>query len=68
MNTKLEILNIYRHAKGLYESAERLARSSGVVRCSVCREIHPIGESHVGTPVTLKSLIVEHKPKKSNTE
>lgn len=69
MSRKTEILNIYRHAKGLFESAERVARSEGVIRCPVCREVHATWEGH---PVScLKpeaSLIVEHKPKKTNKE
>ena len=66
MNIKIEILNIYRHAKGLYESAERVARSEGVILCFVCREFHPVGTRHESTEKP--PLIVEHKPKKSNPQ
>ena len=68
MSNKDELLNAFRHAKGLFLSVEKMARSSGVVRCPVCREFHPVSTSHVGTPATVKSLIVVHKPKKNNTE
>ena len=60
MDRKTEILNIYRHAKGLFESAERVARSEGVIRCSICRGIHAINEKH--TPLAGDfPTIVEHK-------
>ena len=67
MILKGEIMNIYRHAKGLFESAERLARAEGVVRCPICKEVHSVNESHVGR-IEAPPLIVEHKPKKSNTQ
>lgn len=63
VNMKTEILNIFRHAKGLFESAERVARSEGVIRCPVCREVHSVNERHIGR-AEAPPLIVEHKPSK----
>jgi len=60
---KTEILNIYRHAKGLFESAERVARSEGVIRCPICKEVHSVNESHI-SKAEMPPLIVEHKPSK----
>ena len=62
-NIKTEILNIYRHAKGLFESAERVARSEGVIRCPDCREVHSVNSRHV-SKAEMPPLIVEHKPSK----
>lgn len=47
MSDKDEILNVYRHAKGLFRSAEKLARDEKVIRCYVCREFHLVNEQHV---------------------
>ena len=60
---KTEILNIYRHAKGLFESAERVARSEGVIRCPICKAVHSMNESHLASTRSLP-LIIEHKPSK----
>ena len=68
MILKVEILNIYRHAKGLFESAERVARAEGVVCCPICRGHHAIGAAHISLVETSAPLIVEHKPKKTNTQ
>ena len=67
MDMKTEILNIYRHAKGLFESAERVARSEGVIRCPVCKEVHSMQESHL-TSTCSPPLIVEHKPSKRDSQ
>jgi hypothetical protein len=40
------ILNIYRHSKGLSQAAERLARSTGAVKCPLCQQIHDMGTPH----------------------
>ena len=47
MSDKDEILNVYRHAKGLLRSAEKLARDEKVIKCYVCREFHLTTENHV---------------------
>ena len=47
MPNKDEVLNVYRHAKGLLRSAEKMARDEKVVRCYVCREFHTTEEPHV---------------------
>ena len=66
MFNKDELLNAYRHARGLFLSVEKLARSEGVIRCSLCKGVHPTDSSHPTIPVV--PLIVEHKPKRANTE
>ena len=58
MITKDEILNVYRHAKGLFTSAEKLARAEGVIRCPQCEQIHDVGTPHGIGP---GGVIVEHK-------
>ncbi len=63
MFNKDELLNAYRHAKGLFLSVEKLARSEGVIRCPVCREVHSVNERHIGR-AEAPPLIVEHKPSK----
>ena len=63
MFNKDELLNAYRHAKGLFLSVEKLARSERVIRCPVCREFHPLDWAH--PPIeAVPPLIVEHKPGK----
>ena len=46
LNTE-EILNIYRHSRGLFRAAEKLARDAKVIRCRVCHEFHLTEETHV---------------------
>jgi len=56
MSTKDELLNIYRHAKGLFKSAEKVARAEGIIRCPTCEGVHDVDAPHPTTKV-----VVEHK-------
>ena len=60
MSDKDDILNIYRHSKGLTQAAERLGRSTGVLKCPVCQQIHPMGTPHPSRESS-SGVIVEHK-------
>ena len=57
---KDDVLNIYRHSRGLSQAAERLAREEGVIKCPVCSQIHPVGTPHPATR-TESGVEVEHK-------
>ena len=60
MSDKDDILNIYRHSKGLTQAAERLARSTGVLKCPVCQLVHDMGTPHL-VKQTSSGVVVEHR-------
>ena len=61
MSTRDELLNIYRHAKGLFKSAEKVARAEGIIRCPSCEQVHDVDAPHNVGP---GGVIVEHKKMK----
>ena len=48
MSTQIEILNMYRHIRGLYHSITKLAQDEKVVKCWSCRTFHTTDEPHAG--------------------
>lgn len=60
MSDKDDILNIYRHSKGLTQAAERLGRSTGVLKCQGCGQMHAMGTPHLSRE-TSSGAIVEHR-------
>ena len=60
MSDKDDILNIYRHSKGLTQAAERLGRSTGVLRCRVCDQIHALDTPHPARESS-SGVTVEHR-------
>ncbi len=57
---KDDILNMYRHSRGLSQAAERLARAEGVVKCPVCSQVHDMGTPHPSVK-TNDGVVVEHR-------
>ncbi len=55
-----DVLNMYRHSRGLSQAAERLARAEGVIKCSTCQQIHAMGTPHP-TTITSEGVVVEHR-------
>ena len=49
MANQVEILNMYRHIRGLYHSITKLAQDEKVVKCWTCRTFHTTAEPHDGT-------------------
>jgi len=60
MSDKEDILNIYRHSKGLSQAAEKLARNAGVLKCPICQRMHVLGTPHPNRE-TPEGVVVEHR-------
>ncbi len=48
MSNRDEILNMYRHVRGLYHSISKLAQDEKVIKCWTCRTFHSTEEPHAG--------------------
>ena len=55
-----DVLNMYRHSRGLSRAAERIAREEGVIKCPTCQQIHAMGTLHPAT-LTGSGVVVEHR-------
>ena len=46
MANRDEILNLYRHVRGLYRAVSKLAQDEKVIKCWTCRGFHLTTEPH----------------------